>query len=376
MIPIARPCIGEEEVNRVAEVLRSGMLAQGKLVEEFENEFASYVGSKYAVAVSNGTAALHVALISLGIGPGDEVAVPSYTFYATASSVILSGAKPVFVDVDPKMGTMDPEDLRRKLTPKVRAVIPVHIHGHPADLDSIRDVLGDREVFLLEDAAQAHGALYKGRKVGSIGEAGAFSFYPTKNMTTGEGGIITTDDEYIYQKARAIRDQGQVSKYEHHYVGFNYRMTEINAAIGLAQLNRLDEFNSRRREIASRYTEELSDIVETPFIAEWAEPVWHLYPIRVGTKRDEIVKMLRERGVLARPAYPMPLQKQPVMSKLSEREYNYLHVLFEGVDYSGVETPNAERLTREILYLPIFHCMKDEEVDRVIREVKAVLNSI
>ncbi len=376
MIPIARPCIGEEEISRVAEVLRSGMLAQGKLVEEFENEFASYVGSKYAVAVSNGTAALHVALISLGIGPGDEVAVPSYTFYATASSVILSGAKPVFVDVDPRTGTMDPEDLRRKLTPKVRAVIPVHIHGHPADLDSIREVVGDREVFLLEDAAQAHGALYKGRKVGSIGEAGAFSFYPTKNMTTGEGGIITTDDEYVYQRAKAIRDQGQVSKYEHHYVGFNYRMTEMSAAIGLVQLRKLDEFNYRRREIASRYTEELSGIVETPVSAEWAEPVWHLYPIRVGSKRDEVVRMLRERGVLARPAYPMPLQRQPVMSRLSEREYNYLHVLFGGVDYSNVETPNAERLTKEVLYLPIFHCMKDEEVDRVIKEVKAVLSSI
>ncbi len=376
MIPIARPCIGEEEISRVAEVLRSGMIAQGKLVEEFENEFASYVGSKYAVAVSNGTAALHVALISLGIGPGDEVAVPSYTFYATASSVILSGAKPVFVDVDPKTGTMDPEDLRRKLTPKVRAVIPVHIHGHPADLDSIRDAIGDREVFLLEDSAQAHGAIYKGRKVGSIGEAGAFSFYPTKNMTTGEGGIITTDDEYVYQRAKAIRDQGQVSKYEHHYVGFNYRMTEMNAAIGLVQLRKLDEFNSRRREIASRYTEELSGIAETPISAEWAEPVWHLYPLRVGLKRDDVVRMLRERGVLARPAYPMPLQRQPVMSRLSEREYNYLHVLFEGVDYSNVETPNAERLTKEVLYLPIFHCMKDEEVDKVIKEVKAVLSSI
>ncbi len=376
MIPIARPCIGEEEISRVVEVLRSGMLAQGKLVEEFENEFASYVGSKYAVAVSNGTAALHVALISLGIGPGDEVAVPSYTFYATASSVILSGAKPVFVDVDPKTGTMDPEDLRRKLTSKVRAVIPVHIHGHPADLDSIREAIGDREVFLLEDAAQAHGALYKGRKVGSIGEAGAFSFYPTKNMTTGEGGIITTDDEYVYQRAKVIRDQGQVSKYEHHYVGFNYRMTEMNAAIGLVQLRKLDEFNYRRREIASRYTEELSGIVETPASADWAEPVWHLYPIRVGSKRDEVVRMLRERGVLARPAYPMPLQRQPVMSRLSEREYNYLHVLFGGVNYSNVKTPNAERLTKEVLYLPIFHCMKDEEVDMVIKEVKVVLNSI
>ncbi len=376
MIPIAKPCIGEEEIDRVAEVLRSGMLAQGRLVEEFEERFASYTGSKYAIAVSNGTAALHVALISLGVGPGDEVAVPSYTFYATASSVILSGARPVFIDVDPRTGTMDPRDLRGKVTPKMRAVIPVHIHGHPADLDSIREVLGEREIFVLEDAAQAHGALYRKRKVGSIGEAGAFSFYPTKNMTTGEGGMVTTDDEYVYQRARAIRDQGQVSKYEHHYVGFNYRMTEINAAIGLVQLERLDEFNARRKEIASRYTEELSGLVETPVVEDWANPVWHLYPVRVGPKRDRAVEMLRERGILARPAYPMPLQRQPVMSKLASREYNYLHVLFTDIDYSGVETPNAEALTRELLYLPIFHCMTDEEVDEVIEGAKEVFSSL
>ncbi len=376
MIPIARPCLGEEEIEEVVKVLRSGMLAQGKLVEEFERSFASYVGTKYAIAVSNGTAALHVALISLGIGPGDEVAVPSYTFYATASSVILSGARPVFVDVDPKTGTMDPQDLSRKISDRMRAVIPVHVHGHPADLDSIREVLGNREIFILEDSAQAHGALYKGSKVGSIGEVGAFSFYPTKNMTTGEGGIITTDDEYVYRRAKAIRDQGQTSKYEHHYVGFNYRMTEINAAIGLVQLRKLDAFNARRKEIASIYTEELSGIVDTPYVADWADPVWHLYPVRVGDKRDEAVAKLRELGVLARPAYPMPLQKQPVMSRLADREHNFLHVLFQDVDYSHVETPNAEKLTKEVLYLPIYHCMSGEEIEEVVKKVKDVFRSL
>lgn len=375
MIPIAKPCIGEEEISRVSEVLRSGMLAQGRLVEEFEIKFASYIGTKYAVAVSSGTAALHVALISLGVGPGDEVAVPSYTFYATASSVILSGARPIFVDVDPLTGTMDPEDLKRKLTPKTKAVIPVHIHGYPADLDSIKEVLGDKDIYLLEDAAQAHGALYKGKKVGGLGEAGAFSFYPTKNMTTGEGGAVTTDDEEVYQRARAIRDQGQMGKYKHHYVGFNYRMTEINAAIGLVQLERLDEFNARRREIADVYTEELSGLVEVPEKADWAEPVWHLYPVRVGPYRDKVVKLLRDRGILARPAYPMPLQRQPVMSRLQDKEYNYLYVLFEGADYSDVETPNAEKLTKELLYLPLFHCMTDEEVKKVIKEAKSVFSS-
>ncbi len=376
MIPIARPCLGEEEIREIAKVIESGMIAQGKLVKEFEGAFASYIGSKYAVAVSSGTAALHVALISLGVGPGDEVAVPSYTFYSTASSVILSGARPIFIDVDIKTGTMDPSDLASKITDKTKAVIPVHIHGHPADLDSIREVLGDREIYILEDAAQAHGALYKGSKVGSLGEAGAFSFYPTKNMTTGEGGIITTDDEYVYERAKAIRDQGQISKYEHHYIGFNYRMTEINAAIGIVQLRKLDEFNARRRKIASIYTQELSGLVDTPFVAEWADPVWHLYPVRIGKKRDEAVRKLRDLGILARPAYPMPLQKQPVMSKLADREYNFLHVLFKEVNYSDVETPNAEKLTKELLYLPIYSCMKDEEVMEVVDKARRVFRSL
>ncbi|RDD52816.1 MAG: DegT/DnrJ/EryC1/StrS family aminotransferase, partial [Candidatus Korarchaeota archaeon NZ13-K] len=188
MIPISRPCIGEKEILKVIEVLKSGMLAQGELVERFERAFASYIGSKYAVAVSNGTAALHVALIAMGVGPGDEVIVPSYSFFATASAVILSGARPVFADVDPRTGTIDPDEVRRKISGRTKAVIPVHIHGHPADLDAIREAGGGREVLVLEDCAQAHGALYKGRRVGGIGEAGAFSFYPTKNMTTGEGG--------------------------------------------------------------------------------------------------------------------------------------------------------------------------------------------
>jgi len=375
MIPIARPCIGDEEIEEVKKVLRSGMLAQGKKVEEFERSFAEYVGTKYAVAVSNGTAALHVALISMGIGPGDEVIVPSYTFYATVSSVILSGAKPVFVDVDLRTGTMDPRDLSSKITDRTKAIIPVHIHGHPADMDSIREAIGSREIYVLEDSAQAHGAMYKGKKVGSLGEAAVFSFYPTKNMTTGEGGIITTDDEYIYNRARAIRDQGQTSKYEHHYIGFNYRMTDINAAIGIVQLRKLEHFNKRRKEIASIYTEELSGIVDTPFIAEWAEPVWHLYPIRVR-HRDKAVQMLRERGILARPAYPKPLQKQPVMSKLGDKEYNFLYVLFRDTHYDNVNTPNAEVLTREILYLPIYHCMTDEEVEEVVKNSKEVFSSL
>lgn len=376
MIPISKPCISEREISEVSEVLRSGMLAQGDRVERFERAFASYVGCKYAVALSNGTAALHVALIAMGIGPGDEVIVPSYSFFATASAVVLSGAKPVFVDVDPRIGTIDPAEVKRKISSKTKAIITVHIHGHPADMDSLKDSLDGRDVMILEDCAQAHGALYKGRKVGKIGEAGAFSFYPTKNMTTGEGGIITTDDEEIYQRAKVIRDHGQLSKYEHHFIGFNYRMTEIQAAIGLVQLERLDEFNRRRKEIASTYSEELSGFIETPYVADWAEPVWHLYPVRVRDGRDKALEMLVRNGIMARPAYPMPLQKQPVFSKLGERDHNFLSVLFEGFDPSGIRTPNAEALCRELLYLPIYHCMTDEEVRKVIEVSKAVFRSI
>ncbi len=375
MIPISKPCIGEREILSVSEVLRSGKLAQGEFVERFERSFSSYVGSRYAIAVSNGTAALHVALIAMGIGPGDEVIVPSYSFFATASTVILSGAKPVFVDVDPRTGTMDPSDVKRKISERTKAVVPVHIHGHPADLDAIRDALEGREIPILEDCAQAHGALYKGRKVGAIGEVGAFSFYPTKNMTTGEGGMITMNDEEIYLRARAIRDQGQTSKYEHHFIGFNYRMTEINAAIGLVQLERLDEFNRRRKEIASIYTDELSDFVETPYVAEWADPVWHLYPVRVRGKRDKALKLLAEEGVMARAAYPMPLQEQPVISKLKDRYYNFLSILFEDFEISG-NTPNAKALCEEILYLPLYHCMTEEEVEKVVKVAKSVFRSL
>jgi len=375
LIPISKPCIGEREILSVSEVLRSGKLAQGEFVERFERSFSSYVGSRYAIAVSNGTAALHVALIAMGIGPGDEVIVPSYSFFATASTVILSGAKPVFVDVDPRTGTMDPSDVKRKISERTKAVVPVHIHGHPADLDAIRDALEGREIPILEDCAQAHGALYKGRKVGAIGEVGAFSFYPTKNMTTGEGGMITMNDEEIYLRARAIRDQGQTSKYEHHFIGFNYRMTEINAAIGLVQLERLDEFNRRRKEIASIYTDELSDFVETPYVAEWADPVWHLYPVRVRGKRDKALKLLAEEGVMARAAYPMPLQEQPVISKLKDRYYNFLSILFEDFEISG-NTPNAKALCEEILYLPLYHCMTEEEVEKVVKVAKSVFRSL
>ncbi|MCS7103698.1 MAG: DegT/DnrJ/EryC1/StrS family aminotransferase [Candidatus Korarchaeum sp.] len=375
MIPISKPCISETEIANVVEVLRSGMLAQGSFVEKFERSFSSYIGSKYAIAVSNGTAALHVALIAMGVGPGDEVIVPSYSFFATASVVVLTGAKPVFADVDLRTGTIDPEAVRVKLSERTKAIIPVHIHGHPADLDAIRDALGSEEILILEDCAQAHGALYKGRKVGGIGDVGAFSFYPTKNMTTGEGGIITTDDEEVYYRARVIRDQGQVSKYEHHFIGFNYRMTEINAAIGLAQLEKLDGFNKRRKEIASIYSEELSNFVETPYVAEWADPVWHLYPVRVK-KRDKALKMLVEKGVIARSAYPMPLQEQPAISKLNDRYYNFLSVLFERFDPSSTSTPNAKTLCNEILYLPIYHCMTDEEVESVVRVSKEVFKSI
>ncbi len=375
MIPIARPCLGEEEIRKVSEVIRSGMLAQGSLVKEFEEKFAEFVGVKYAIAVSNGTAALHVALLAMGVGPGDEVIVPSYTFFSTASSVVLSGAKPVFVDVRDD-ATMDPNDVREKLTERTVAVIPVHIHGYPADLDSIRDAIGDREVLVLEDAAQAHGATYKGRTVGSIGEAGAFSFYPTKNMTTGEGGMITTDDEEIAERARAIRDQGQTSKYHHEYIGFNYRMTEINAAIGLVQLSKLDEFNGRRKEIARRYTEELEGYIEPLPVPDWADPVWHLYPVRVKGKRDRFVEMLREKGVMARPGYPMPLYRQPIFGRLSDRRYNFLNVLFKGVSYDDVKAPKTEELVREIAYLPIYHCMSDEEVDSVITAVKEVVRAL
>ena len=250
MIPIAKPLIEEEEINAVIEVLKSGMLAHGKEVEAFEREFADYLGIKHSIAVANGTTALDVALKSLKIGPGDEVITTPFTFIASSNSILFQGAKPVFADIDPKTFNLDPNDVLEKINKKTRAIVVVHLYGQPADMKAFKEIAEDYNLYLIEDCAQAHGAEFEEQKVGTFGDIATFSFYPTKNMTTGEGGIVLTNDDELARRADLIRNHGQRKKYLHEELGYNLRMTNIAAAIGRVQLRKLDEWNSKRIENA------------------------------------------------------------------------------------------------------------------------------
>src|SRR5881296_3034636 len=295
MIPIARPILGEEELAAVREVLASGMLAHGPRVEAFEKAFAKNLGRKHAIAVTNGTAALHVALLAHSIGPGQEVVIPPLTFFATASTVLLCGAKPVFVDIDRSSYNMDPTKVTSVITRKT------------AEMDPILAAARDRGIPVIEDAAQAAGAEYHGKKAGNLGDTACFSFYATKNMTTGEGGMIVTDDDRVAEKARLLRHHGQPAKYEHVLVGFNYRMTEIAAAIGLAQLAKLDGWVKLRRANARGLSKGLDGIegLVPPSEGNWMVHSYYQYILRreepFPRSRDEIVQDLTEDGIGCRP---------------------------------------------------------------------------
>ena len=281
-IPVARPVIGPDEVATVSDVLMSGMLAQGEKVAEFEQKFAAYCGTAHAVAVNNGTAALHAALLAAGIGPGDEVIVPAFSFIATATTVSMCGAKPVFADVDEQTFNIRPEQVSERITPKTKAVIGVHLFGQPFDVGPVQEICEAHSLQLIEDAAQAHGALYHGVKVGNFGRFGCFSFYATKNMITGEGGMVTTSDKPLTDRLRLIINHGQSEKYLHTVLGYNYRMTDIAAAIGIVQLKKLDKFNLRRRKNAEYYEANLSAKgLIRPKVADGVQHVYHQYVIRL-----------------------------------------------------------------------------------------------
>ncbi len=360
-------------------VLQSGMLAQGKRVRELEERFAEYVGTKHGVAVSNGTLALLVALQAMGLGPGDEVITTPLTFFATASTILMTGAVPVFVDVDPETYNLDPQRVEEALSDRTRAIVPVHLFGHPVDMDPLLKIARERDLLILEDAAQAHGAEYKGRRVGSIGHAAAFSFYPTKNMTTAEGGMVMTSDDRLAERCRLLRDHGQESKYLHVMLGMNYRMTDLQAAIGIVQLKKLDQMNERRREIARAYVDELGGLegVEIPVERPWARHSWHLFAVRVtGPSRDRLMEAIRARGVDARPSYPMPIYEQPAMKRLGSREFDPLWFARAGRGFKKAECPNAERLVDQLLLLPIHPGMSDEDVQLVTRAVREALREV
>lgn len=353
MIPIAKPLIDEKEIEEVVKVLKSGMIAQGPRVAEFEEKFAEYIGVDYAVAASSGTTALHLAMLAAGIGKDDEVITTPFSFAATGNCVLYVGACPVFVDIDPQTYNLDPNKIEDAITDKTRAILPVHLYGQPAKMDEINRVARDNDLVVIEDAAQAHGALYKRKKAGSLGSMGCFSFYPTKNMTTSEGGIITTDNQEMADNARILRAHGEKERYSHVVLGYNFRMTDIAAAIGLVQLEKLGDFNERRLENAEYLTEHLKEIpgLEAPFVLEEVRHVFHQYTIRVGEgKRDDFMKFLTESGIGTGIHYPIPIYQQK---------------LYKDLNFSA-NCPEAEKAAKEVLSIPVHPGLSVEDVEKIV----------
>lgn len=352
MIPIAQPLIGQEEKQAVLRVLESGHLAQGSHVKAFEEAFAAYCGVRHAVATSSGTTALHTALLAHGIGPGDEVISTPFTFVATANSILHAGARPVFVDIEPDTFNLNPALIEAAITPRTRALLIVHLYGHPCDMPAILKVADRQGLIVIEDAAQAHGADCAGRRVGAWG-TGCFSFYPTKNVTTAEGGIITTDDDQVAERAQMIRNHGQRTRYEHHLLGYNYRLTDLQAAIGLVQMEHLEEWNERRTQNAHYLTEHLPGMV-TPVVRPGCRHVFHQYTVRVPGNRDGLVRWLTEQGIGTGIHYPRPVHQQP---------------LYQELGYDG-HLPEAEAASREVLSLPVHPGLSQEQLMAVVAAVR------
>jgi dTDP-4-amino-4,6-dideoxygalactose transaminase len=356
-IPIADPELGGREIAEVVDVLESGTLADGQQVRGFESEFASFCDADRGVATANGTTALHAAFEALGIGEGDAVVTSPFSFVASANAIRLAGAEPVFADIDPDTFTLDPtaveEALRRK--DDAAAILAVHLYGLPAEMDRLREIADRHGVALVEDAAQAHGAEFRGRKVGSFGDAACFSFYPTKNMTTGEGGMITTDRDDVADRAESYVNHGRPPEggYEHVRVGHNFRLTSMAAAIGRVQLKRLPEYNDARRANAAALSEALSDAdVVTPVEPDDRRHVYHQYTIRTDD-RDGLAAHLDDAGVGTGVYYPTPIHEQPA---------------YDGVDYAG---PVAERTAEQALSLPVHPNVSERDVRTIVRAVRS-----
>lgn len=357
MIPIARPDIGQEEIDAVSEVLRSGMIAQGRKVKELEDRWAEFVGVRHAIATANGTLALMSIFSGIGLEPGDEVITVSHTFAATANAILSTGATPVFVDIEPDTYVIDAKKIERAITPRTRAICPVHLFGLVADMDMIQAIADRHGLVVVEDACQAHGATFRGRVAGSFGH-GAFSLYATKNMTTAEGGMITTNDDALADWLRLYRNQGMRARYQFEMLGYNYRLTDIAAAIGLEQLAKLPRNTRRRQEIAARYDAAFGELpIGLPVVPDGRTHVFHQYTIDVGGARDAIVADLREAGVGADIYYPIPVHRQ---SYIMERG---LHA----------ELPVTDGAAERTLALPMFPALTDAEQDQVIDAVRAAV---
>lgn len=352
-IPIAKPMMGAEERDAVWEVMRSGQLAQGEKVAEFEKQFASYVGTKEAVATSNGTTALYLAQLAAGIQPGDEVITSAFTFIASATTITFCGARPVLADIDPQTFNMDPDSVRKRITAKTKAIQPVHLYGQPAAMSEISEIAEEKGLIVIEDACQAHGAEYNGKRAGSMGLAGCFSFYPTKNMTTGEGGMITTNDKSLAEKCRLLRNHGQLGRYEYKTIGFNHRMTNIAAAIGVEQLKKLEDLNMKRIRNASSLTTLLRDSVGVPFVDPNVRHVFHQYTI-LCSNRDDLRLALDREGIGTGVYYPMGLNEcEPLKEVISQDRLR-----------------NTELAAKSVLSVPVHPGLTSEEVETIAQTVK------
>lgn len=356
MIPIAKPYIGNEELMAVAEVLNSGHLAQGRAVAEFEAVFAAYCGVSQAVATSSGTTALQAALLAHDIGPGDEVITTPFTFIATANSIVSTGARPVFVDIEEDSLNINPDLIESSITPRTKAIMPVHLFGNPCDMAAIMSIAADHGLVVIEDACQAHGATIGDRKVGTYG-TGCFSFYPTKNITSGEGGMVITDNEAVAERLRLIRNHGSSQRYIHTTLGYNLRMSDIHAALGIVQMKRLEEFTQKRISNARFLMENLPEVV-LPQVQQGCRAVFHHFVIRVPGDRDGFVQRLRERDVDAGVYYPIPIHKQPVYKEMGYED----------------SLPVVEKVSNEVVSLPVHPGVSQEDLVTIVKAVKDSLS--
>lgn len=376
-IDVAEPIIGEEEYKNIHEVLESGRFLQGPFVEEFEKKWADVVNVDHAVAVSNGTVAIQLALAALGLEPGEEVIVPSLTFGSTATAVVHQAGVPVFADIDREIYTLDHTDLERCVTDQTRAIIPVHLYGHPAEMDEICEFASEHDLAIIEDAAQAHGAEYKGAPVGSIGDVGCFSFYATKNITTGEGGIITTNDDSLAEKISQLRNHGLTDRDTHEALGYNYRMSELQGAIGVTQVDKLERLNRQRREISERLLNELDDL-------EWIKPAsirpyvkhayfWAPFEIRpevIGMNGKTVWRELRSHGVETRHRYTRPLYDQPVFNKKRGFNSQFPWSANPGNHDYNIKLSNVEEVAGNTIGLPNHPNLSQEDIQYIIKTVR------
>ncbi|HOT90412.1 MAG TPA: DegT/DnrJ/EryC1/StrS family aminotransferase [Anaerolineae bacterium] len=365
MIPMSLPEINDADVQAVVEVVRSGRLALGPQAVEFERLVAEYIGVKHALAVSSGTAALHLLVRALGLGPGDEVLVPSFTFAASVNAILYEGATPVFVDIEPDTYNLDPQDVARKVTSRTKAIMAVDVFGHPVEWDAILEVAGQYGLRVIDDSCEALGAEYRGRKLGSFGDGAAFAFYPNKQMTVGEGGIIVTDNDEIARLCRSMRNQGRPEMgawLEHERLGYNYRLDEMSAALGVSQFKRLETFLAKREKVAQMYTQRLQalDWVRPPAVRPYVRMSWFVYVVTLaeGLRRDPVIQKMESQGIPAR-GYFAPIHTQP-----------YIREIFG--DLQGT-LPVTESIADRTLALPFHNNLSETEIEIVVKALKDAL---